>query len=83
MSSNKKSKEQLLNNIIGQLEGIKNMIEQKKDCFDVIIQIKAVRSAFDNFTQVFSEENFIECSSQLNKKEKEKMAKLLKEIIKN
>lgn len=79
----KKNKEQLVNNIIGQLEGIKKMMESEKDCFKTLTQIKAARSAFDNFIQVFSEENFIECSRKLGKKDKENMKKLLKELIKN
>ena len=34
-----------LNRAIGQLEGIKKMIEERRYCPDIIIQIKAVRSA--------------------------------------
>lgn len=78
----KKSKKQLINNIIGQLNGINKMIEDGKDCFEVMIQIKAVKSAFDSFTLSFTEENFIECSVGMKKNDKEKMKKLLKELIK-
>ena len=34
-----------LNRAIGQLEGIKKMIEDQRYCPDIIIQLKAVRSA--------------------------------------
>lgn len=34
-----------LNRAIGQLEGIKKMIEEQRYCPDIIIQLKAVRSA--------------------------------------
>ena len=34
-----------LNRAIGQLEGIKKMIEDRRYCPDIIIQLKAVRSA--------------------------------------
>lgn len=34
-----------INRAIGQLEGIKKMIEDKRYCPDIIIQLKAVRSA--------------------------------------
>ena len=34
-----------LNRAIGQLEGIKKMIEEQRYCPDIIVQLKAVRSA--------------------------------------
>lgn len=34
-----------LNRAIGQLEGIKKMIEEHRECSDILIQLKAVRSA--------------------------------------
>ncbi len=33
-----------LNKVIGQLEGVKRMIEARRYCFDLLIQIKASRS---------------------------------------
>ena len=79
----KKSKEQLLNNVIGQLEGVKRMLEEEKDCFDIMIQMKAARSALETVMNNFMEENFTECVVGINKKDREKLEKLLKEIIKN
>lgn len=34
-----------LNRTIGQLEGIKKMIDDQRYCLDILIQLKAVRSA--------------------------------------
>lgn len=34
-----------LNRAIGQLDGIKKMIDDKRYCLDILIQLKAVRSA--------------------------------------
>tara|TARA_B100001971_G_scaffold84647_1_gene78075 strand:+ start:189313 stop:189480 length:168 start_codon:yes stop_codon:yes gene_type:complete len=34
-----------VNRIEGQIRGIKNMIEEEKYCVDILIQIKAIRSA--------------------------------------
>jgi DNA-binding FrmR family transcriptional regulator len=79
----KKNKEQLLNNVIGQLEGIKRMMENEKDCFEIIIQMKAVRSAVETIMKNFMEENFTKCVVGINKKDREKLEKLLKEILKN
>jgi len=79
----KKDKKQLINNIIGQLNGINKMIEDDKDCFEVIIQMKAVKSAFNSLLLKFCEENLMECSQGVKNKNKKNMEKLLKEIIKN
>lgn len=79
----KKSKEQLLNNVIGQLEGVKRMMEKNQDCFEIMIQMKAARSALETTMKIFTEENFTKCVVGINKKDREKLEKLLKEIIKN
>lgn len=34
-----------INRILGQIEGIKKMIEDRRYCLDIMIQLKAVRSA--------------------------------------
>ena len=79
-----KTQKQLINNITGQLNGISKMLEEKKDCFDVIVQMKAVRSAMSNLMMRYIEENLIECTKTCNKKDREKMLKkLLIELTKN
>ncbi|MCK9378932.1 MAG: metal-sensitive transcriptional regulator [Candidatus Moranbacteria bacterium] len=78
----KKNKEQLINNIVGQLEGIKRMIGEKEDCFKIMIQMKAVKSAFDNVMENFLKNNFLDCSAKMKKSDREKMEKLLKELLK-
>ncbi len=79
----KKNKEQLLNNIIGQLEGIKKMLkDEKKDCFDVLIQMKASKSAFEKVMILYLGENLIKCSLKNDKKEQGRLNKLLEEVVK-
>ena len=41
-----------LNRAIGQLEGIKKMIEEQRYCPDIIVQLKAVRSAIKHVENV-------------------------------
>ncbi len=77
-----KNQEQLINNAIGQLEGIKKMLANKQDCFKIINQMKAVHSAVANVMERFVEENFIQCSNEYNKQDKNKLQKLFKEILK-
>ncbi len=43
----KKSLENRINRIIGQLNGIKGMIDEDKYCVDILMQCSAVAKAFD------------------------------------
>lgn len=38
---------QRINRIVGQLRGIQRMIEEKRDCGDILQQISAVKKAID------------------------------------
>lgn len=42
---------QRLNRIIGQLRGIQRMIDQKRDCNDILQQIAAVKKAIDSLSR--------------------------------
>lgn len=77
-----KSDIQRINNIIGQLEGIKKMIESEKDCFDVLTQIKATKSALQSFTTQFVSGEFTSCMASCKKTEQEDTCKkFIKEMI--
>lgn len=44
-----KTSEQRINNIIGQLEGVKKLLSfPREDCSELFIQLKAVRSAISS-----------------------------------
>jgi len=77
-----KTTEQRINNVIGQLEGAKRMLaEPSKDCFSVIIQLKAARSAVSSLmTKIIDEE--MDCCFSGKTKQQEKITKIFKEIIK-
>lgn len=45
----------------GQLRGILKMMEEEKDCKDVITQLSAVRSAVDRTVGVVVSTNLVEC----------------------
>lgn len=80
-----KTNQQLINNIIGQLNGISRMIDDDKDCFKVLVQIKAAKSALDSFTQKYIEENFTSClkTCATNKEKNQVCQQFFKEIVKN
>ena len=79
-----KTQKQLVNNIIGQLNGINKMMENEKDCFLVLMQMKAVKSALSSLMNKYVEDSFGDClkACKLPKKV-ETMKKLLIELTKN
>lgn len=77
-----KTTEQRINNIVGQLEGAKKMLNCKdKECLTVIVQLKAARSAISSLMNKLLEEE-MDCCFSKNNKQPEKISKLFKEIIK-
>lgn len=47
--------------IEGQIRGILRMIEENKDCNEVVTQLSAVRSAVDRTVGVIVSSNLVEC----------------------
>ena len=45
----------------GQLRGIQKMIEEERDCIDIITQLSAVRSSVDLVVKLLITENLMEC----------------------
>lgn len=45
----------------GQLHGVLNMIEEGKDCSDIVTQLSAVRSSIDRTISLIVAENLVEC----------------------
>ena len=77
-----KTTEQRINNIIGQLEGAKKMLaECNTDCFKVMVQLKATRSAVSSLMNKIIVEEMDNCFLGKNKNQ-EKIVKIFKEIIK-
>ena len=54
--------------IEGQLRGILRMMEENKDCKDVITQLSATRSAIDRTIGVVVSSNLVECVENEKKK---------------
>lgn len=64
----------------GQLRGILKMMEENKDCKEVITQLSAVRSAVDRTVGVIVSSNLVECVLEAEQKG-EKMDHLIKEAV--
>lgn len=50
-----------MNRAIGHMEAVKNMIEDGRDCSEVLIQIAAVRSAINNIGKIILEDHISHC----------------------
>ncbi|MEO4053698.1 metal-sensitive transcriptional regulator [Solibacillus sp. CAU 1738] len=64
----------------GQLRGILKMMEEDKDCKDVITQLSAVRSAVDRTIGVIVSTNLLECV-QKAEGDGEKMDEVIKQAV--
>jgi DNA-binding FrmR family transcriptional regulator len=67
--------------IEGQLRGILRMMEENKDCKDVITQLSATRSAIDRTIGVIVSSNLIECVQMANETGDRNMEELVKEAV--
>ncbi len=64
----------------GQLRGILKMMEEEKDCKDVITQLSAVRSAVDRTIGVIVSTNLLECV-QNAEGDGDKMDEVIKQAV--
>lgn len=64
----------------GQLRGVLKMMEENKDCKEVVTQLSAVRSAVDRTVGVIVSSNLVECVVDAEKNG-EKMDELIMEAV--
>ena len=90
MSHHKIKKEDIakrLNKMIGQMNGIKKMINEDRDCPDVLLQIASVRSALGKLGLMITEDHMEHCiatSFQKGKGEQSmaSLSKAMKQMLK-
>lgn len=69
----------------GQLRGIQKMIDEGRDCADIITQLTAVRSSVDRVIEMIITENLTACINQPledPEAQKERLAKAVQYLIK-
>ena len=77
MSHHKLKKEDVIkrmNKIIGQLNGVRKMIEQDRDCPDILLQIASARSALGKLGLMITEDHMEHCISDSFQKGKGQQA---------
>lgn len=77
-----KSMSQRLNNITGQIEGVKKMIDNKKDCLQILTQLKAIKSAVGGVMDAVVEDQFDTCMKSLKNEDKKLLIKIKKYLKK-
>lgn len=77
-----KNMENRLKRSAGQIQGILRMMEENKECADVVIQLTAVRSSLDNLIGVIVAENLKDCllNGDITERE-EKINQAIKMIV--
>lgn len=79
--SNTKAVINRMNRAIGHMEAVKNMIEDGRDCSEVLIQIAAVRSAINNIGKIILEDHINHCVVDAIETGDEQVLKDLNEAI--
>ncbi len=79
-----KTIEQRINNIIGQLEGVKKIVssDNQHDCLKLLIQLKAIKSATASLMSKVMEEELSSCLRRGKTADQDKVKKLFDEINK-
>ncbi|WP_019155084.1 metal-sensitive transcriptional regulator [Robertmurraya massiliosenegalensis] len=67
--------------IEGQLRGILRLMEEDKDCKEVITQLSAARTAIDRTMGVIVSSNLIECVKQADETNEKSTEELVKEAV--
>ena len=69
----------------GQLRGIQKMIEEERDCVDILTQLTAVRSSVDRVIELIITENLTDCINdplEDPQAQKERLEKVVQYLIK-
>lgn len=70
-----------LKSVSGQINGIVKMIEEDKECLDIITQLKAARAGLKKVNNLIAEESLNKClGKDLSTKEQTEIGKLLAEL---
>lgn len=71
-----------LNRIAGQVNGVKNMVEENAYCTDILIQVSAITSALNSFNKELLSEHIRTCVSDDIKDGKYETIDELVEVLK-
>lgn len=70
-----------LKRIEGQLRGVETMIEQERDCQEIMQQFTAIRSAVQSASLIFLQEYAVNCMLEMDDKDQPERAQLVSDLI--
>lgn len=70
-----------INRLQGQINGALKMIEEGKDCKDVVTQLSAAKSALNRTMNLIVSENLVECVKETMNNPDEDTDELVKEAV--
>lgn len=65
-----KSNQQRLNNITGQIEGVKKMLDNQVDCIKILTQLKAIKAAVAGVMDTIVDDKIETCLKSVKMKDK-------------
>ncbi len=71
-----------LKRIEGQVRGIQSMVENERECSDILLEISAIKSALDSVGRLITEKYTYDCLKDLSSSGNEKLESLLKAVFK-
>jgi CsoR family transcriptional regulator, copper-sensing transcriptional repressor len=80
MNTKKVNLEHRIRRIKGQIAGVENMMENKRDCLEIVQQISAVRAALAKLASLVLVQ---ECEKLVGKKQMVKIEATLNKLFKN
>jgi len=70
-----------LKRIEGQLRGVETMIEQERDCQEIMQQFTAIRSAIHSASLTFLQEYAVNCMTHIDDKDQHERTKLVNDLV--
>lgn len=70
-----------LNRSEGQIRGVLSMMEEEKDCRDVVTQLKAIRSSLDRAIGLIVAENLAQCLTEESDRENSELVQEAIDLI--
>lgn len=70
-----------LNRSEGQIRGVLSMMEEEKDCRDIVTQLKAIRSSLDRAIGLIVAENLAQCLTEESDRENSELVQEAIDLI--
>jgi len=70
-----------LKKIEGQIRGIRNMVENERDCKDILTQVTAAKSALNKVAEEIMKDYTVKCLGEIQDADKSRVNDLVQTIV--